>query len=426
MATKVCTPKGRNKPTSTKVIKSTGSRVFSPSKAEPEHGFLDKLGYLRKRAKAKVEHTPTVNALLAHAIRLGHHQWVRRYATIMECAGTITRNGDKLTSKYCGSRACKVCNRIRTGRLINEFKPVYEAMVEPFFVTLTAPTVTGQQLKSEIERRLDAFAKVMGCLRKRGNMMAGLRKLEIAYKRANGHLMYHPHFHVLVEGRDSAHALVAEWLKRMPDANKGGQNCTRADIDSLNELFKYTTKETASRSKHDGDGDGDAPTIIHALHTVHLATYRKRTLQTFGNFGKGLRLNSDDDKLMELTAQEYGDICKDDYTMEWSVNDWYGTTTGEALSKYIPTPETIRRSNNVLEFFDDNPPSNIVPDDTNKSKKGKKAIWKAGKDRRSQKEPVYGSRDGSFEPKAGGAGKAVRKRKQAQKRTVYADAFRAI
>ena len=100
---------------------------------------------LNKRAKAKYSQEPLLNALIELNSPLKH-----QYINSLDCSTLLNAQGDKLTSRYCGNRFCKICNRIRTGKLINGYADQLLSLQDPQFLTLTIPNVPAEELKSKM------------------------------------------------------------------------------------------------------------------------------------------------------------------------------------------------------------------------------------------------------------------------------------
>lgn len=146
---------------------------------------------------------------------------IKSYRNSFYCSETLSdMDGEGLrSSHYCKNRWCPLCQSIRTATLINHYHGQLSALPDPYMVTLTAPTVTAQGLKRQINRFRETWRKVLhdDC-RKAGYRMRGIRKTECT-SRPNGH--YHYHYHVLVSGRSESLRMVDSWLRRMmPDRDK--------------------------------------------------------------------------------------------------------------------------------------------------------------------------------------------------------------
>ena len=109
----------------------------------------------------------------------------KRYWKTYHCRNVLLQEGNKLIGSLCRKRWCQKCNRVRTAELINDYKlPLQQLQKEDslYFITLTAPTVSGRNLRSEIEKRYKAFKKAKDNLQRNyGVKLVGGRKLEITY-----------------------------------------------------------------------------------------------------------------------------------------------------------------------------------------------------------------------------------------------------
>ena len=188
--------------------------------------------------------------------------------------------GNRLQGSLCRKRWCQHCNRIKTAELIKGYQAPLEAMQEDkdfYHVTLTAPTVHARQLRSEIKKRYKGFVAVKDNMRKNYNVkLNGIRKTEIAYNEEED--KYHPHFHVMVQGKIEAYLLQKLWLEFFPRSKIFGQKIVFIDPSNsknLVEVFKYAVKDVTS----------DA-TSAKAMDIIYTALDCIRTLQTFGSIRK--------------------------------------------------------------------------------------------------------------------------------------------
>lgn len=276
--------------------------------------------YLKKRAKNAYFSKELARLLTALDSPL--NKAYRR--TLFDCCSTIVQEGKKLTAKYCDSRWCNTCNRIRTAKLINGYKKPLSEFSEPYFVTLTVPNVQGSDLKPCIAGMVRTFANTLKSNRRAGIAFNGIRKLECTYNAIDDN--YHPHFHVIIDGEINARALLAGWLQRYSIADEKGQDCRPADPDSWIELFKYTTKLV---TKTKGEG---FRIYIPALDRIFQAMYRVRTFQSFGC------VRMVPEEITELQSEEYEIEPYEFLVWLWEGNDWQSMTTGKALTGYKPSP----------------------------------------------------------------------------------------
>ena len=155
---------------------------------------------------------------------------VKTCGDFMQHLTTFDMNAKRVhRSNSCGNRFCPICTWNKAKKDAIQISVTMQAIREEqgqefIFLTLTAPNVTGEELKSEIDRFNKAFDKLF----KRRNVQKVIngyvRKLEVTYnkerfitkemyKRAKDYFdqrglvvgdnnpnydTYHPHFHVLM------------------------------------------------------------------------------------------------------------------------------------------------------------------------------------------------------------------------------------
>ena len=252
----------------------------------------------------------------------------KSYWRTWHCTSVLLQEGQKITSQYCNNRGCIVCSRIRTAKMIHKYHPVImEEIQDRQFVTLTIPNVGAQKLSKTIEDMILNFQRIKHKMYVRDQVkIKGIRKLEVTYNPTRKD--FHPHFHLVIEGKDQAELLLHEWLIRYPDAKEYAQDVRPADSDSVIELLKYTAKLVNKNDYKRLDG-GRIEIGIHAkaLDTIFQALYRKRTYQ---GFGIKARLNED---ISELESEVYEDILSDIDVWTWDQDnsDWI-STYGEMLT----------------------------------------------------------------------------------------------
>jgi len=252
----------------------------------------------------------------------------KSYWRTWHCTNVLLQEGQKITSQYCNNRWCIVCNRIRTAKMINKYHPVImDEIQDRQFVTLTFPNVKGEILSKSIEDMILNFQRIKHKMYVRDQVkIKGIRKLEVTYNPIRKD--FHPHFHLVIEGKDQAELLLNEWLIRYPNAERHAQDVRPADSDSVIELLKYTAKLVNKNDYKRLEG-GRIEIGIHAkaLDTIFQALYRKRTYQ---GFGIKARLNED---ISELESEVYEDILSDIDVWTWDQDnsDWI-STYGEMLT----------------------------------------------------------------------------------------------
>lgn len=262
----------------------------------------------------------------------------KSYQNSIYCADVLAPNKTqtKLTSKYCKNRWCPLCSSIRIAMLIEGYAPQLKQLNEPYFVTLTAPTVLAEELPDRIALFGKSFTQIVNSHRGRKMKMKGIRKAECTV-RPKG--LYHYHFHVIIDGKANAEFLVKRWLEIVSGALPQSQDLRPADEGSFIELFKYFTKLVA-KDKRTGMRE-----IVDykRLDIIFQALRGKRTFQPFG----GLKAVSEDIDEEELEANI---LISADSIFKWITDDWVNLETGECLTGFKPS-DSLKRLIDEEEVF---------------------------------------------------------------------------
>lgn len=297
---------------------SVSADTFLDKLAQLRKGKVNELSFskLEKRARAKALTLPIVKELS----KLKTSPLRVAYERSLSCCSTIEVKGGVATSRYCNGRWCMVCNRIRTGKLINAYEPILSRFKEPVFLTLTAPSVSAENLSNEVSRFLNNIRRTHDVLRKKGVKVYGVRKLEITWNKDTK--LYHPHFHFIIDGWDTASMVLDEWMKRNPKANRGGQDLRKASDDSVSELFKYFTKIVTKGEVYP----------IKVLDTIFKSMKGRRVFQS-----SNLKLDVSED-IDELQSDEVLNVSDGYYLWHDECTDWINFGSGEVLSGYKLQP----------------------------------------------------------------------------------------
>ena len=274
---------------------------------------------LSKRARSKYY----TNKIVGHLLYLDspmHKQYQRAYY----CNSNIVQNGKTLTAKYCNSRACHICNRIRTAKFINGYKQPLQDLGELEFTTLTVPNVTKDKLRDTITKMCKNLSNIVRVLREKRNIkLSGIRKIECTYN-ANTDT-YHPHLHIITDCATGA-IIIDEWLCRYTNASRRAQDTRKCDENSFLELFKYTTKIATKTIKGQG-----WDVHIPALDVIMCALDKKRTFQPFGKIKK---VSEEVDELQSVVVEE----LNPNHYAEWEYNE----LTSDWHNIYIPCARLTR------------------------------------------------------------------------------------
>jgi plasmid rolling circle replication initiator protein Rep len=283
---------------------------------------------LFNRARAKL----ITNTLILRLIDVKDSPLTKSYWRTYHCATKIEQSGKTLTTKFCKNRWCMVCNRIRTAVLIKGYEPALKKLKQPYFVTLTFPNVEGHELREEIKEMYNSFRRIKDRMKKRGFKLKGIRKLECTYNPTTG--KFHPHYHLIIEGRKHARMVVKEWLKEYPKARRRAQNLKPADDNSIMELMKYFTKVLPSKKSR---VTGKIEINAKALDTMFQAMEGVRVFQPF-SITKHVS-----EEIEELEKAEY-DIVEQKHGLwiwEQDCADWIDIITYDALAGYKPERVTM-------------------------------------------------------------------------------------
>lgn len=184
-----------------------------------------------------------------------------RYLRGAMCHNTFLLQESTLSkiSFSCGLRQCKMCSAARAYKQALKYIPILERMGSLVFVTLTAKTCKGSELKDQLRLRKLILSQIIEFYKKRNQRnpnawrLIGLLKNEITIRPDD---FYHPHFHLVLAGtHGDGNLLILEWMKR----------CRKKGIDSgwlsqkvievstpdkaITELTKYVCKDANGKEE---------------------------------------------------------------------------------------------------------------------------------------------------------------------------------
>jgi hypothetical protein len=247
----------------------------------------------------------------------------KSYWNTYHCCEILIQSEKKLTGKYCNNRWCLICNRIRTAKLINGYKETLSNLKNKRFITLTVPNCKAEDLPITLELMYKTLRDISKKFSKYREPLIGIRKTEVTYNPIKD--TFHPHFHLIISGKQIGNNVIDEWLKRLPTANIKAQDNREAGENSYLELFKYFTKLITNKRFH-----------ADALNVIFEAMYGKRTFQPMG-----IRKDVSED-VDAIQSIIYDDLIPEEKNWTWIENDWIDKETGETLTGYTPEFETIQ------------------------------------------------------------------------------------
>lgn len=296
------------------------------SQVKTKKNFQDPLtgNSLAKRARAK-----TLSNKVAEKLAGLRTPLQKSYKSSIACAAALSYRNGKITGRYCNQRWCLVCSRIRTAKLLNGYKPVFDSFHNPHFLTFTVKNCSGTALPATLERMNTVWTKIKRSIKRTHGIKVfrAVRKIECTYNTETGE--FHPHFHVIADLPWSVCLLMQDmWLDNWPGTIRRAQDIRKADKNAVVELFKYFTKIVTKK----GQGTDRKIIGVHTkpLDTIFQCIKGKRTFQ-----GYGVKKVSED--IEEIQAEDIENWNKTGSFFEWKDNDWIDQHTGEILSGYEPS-----------------------------------------------------------------------------------------
>ncbi|TNE29083.1 MAG: hypothetical protein EP346_07045 [Bacteroidetes bacterium] len=171
--------------------------------------------------------------------------------------------------------------------------------------------------------------------RKHAIKLVGIKSLECNFNPTAR--TYNPHFHLIVQTKEMAEVLIAEWLKQLTSkfAQTYAQDMRPVRNVTINmiEIIKYGSKiftEPDLKKKSRGQ-IGQKKLYARALYNILAAMRGKRVFDRFG---------------FNLPAESKAEIIKKtvdevDWVYIHTVKDWVNLETGECLTNYSPDPGLV-------------------------------------------------------------------------------------
>lgn len=267
----------------------------------------------------------------------------RSYVKSTACNAVLTQESGKIKAFYCKQRWCAVCNRIRTGILFNKYEEVIRGFDDKYFVCLTLANSTAEDLPETIDEMIRLFGLCATSIKQTEKLeFKALRKMEVTYNsRIN---TYHPHFHIICNGKETAEKLVKHWLikvnkysknKEKCRATEGAQDIQKCDENTIKELFKYFTKLI-----------NDQRLYPKVLDVIFQAMKGRRTFQAYLPRDLQNKVKNIGDEEELVLDRGTPAIVRLNENILWcfspEARNYVDKGTGELLTEYKPT-ETFER-----------------------------------------------------------------------------------
>lgn len=113
--------------------------------------------------------------------------------------GSINDKGTLIHANFCRDRLCPMCSWRRSLKIFSQISSIMSAIQSDYkflFLTLTVPSVSGDDLKNRLDDLFHQWHKFIGYRRISNIIIGYFRALEITRNDRTG--LYHPHFHVVL------------------------------------------------------------------------------------------------------------------------------------------------------------------------------------------------------------------------------------
>lgn len=188
----------------------------------------------------------------------------------------------RITADHCHDRWCLPCGRSR-GRVIARNLSAWLGHKQLRFITLTLRH-RDEPLADSLDRLYKSFSKLRRCKDWQAAVDGGAAFLEIKHGLDNR--TWHPHLHIIAEGRYFQHAkLKAAWYRATGDSYVVDIRPVRSAEHLLHYVTKYVSKPL----------DSSVYATDDTLQEAMIAMHGRRTCLTFGNW-RGLDLTDDKDE----------------------------------------------------------------------------------------------------------------------------------
>lgn len=320
----------------TKIVVGNGSDITEGKRAE-------------QRSKRKLVSLNVALSCVDVAKQKKDAEMEQMFWNVFHCQRKITGVNGVIFGKYCGNRSCTLCMSNRKAEMINKYFPIMKEWEQPYFVTLTVKACSAKRLPLMMNKMVQGFQLIKDRQRKRhkrgtGIKLVGVRTLECNFNPIRK--TYNPHFHLIVETKEMAELLIAEWLKQWGSKytiRKAQDIRPVKDLEkNLIEIIKYGSKvftdPTAKQKKK--YNKGNTKIYAKALYNALKAMKGHRVFDRFG-------FNNPNPKQTTGSAKIVVDF--DLWTYNLKQHDWINKQTGETLTNYTPPHDLLDALDNRID-----------------------------------------------------------------------------
>ena len=224
------------------------------TKKKKKQGFLEFNNGKKKASNKLVD-------VIRDKVRDTTIQAIQNCSHFMRFHTDVTMEKRKLMqANSCNNRFCPMCAYRKARKdglkhMIMMKKLKIDKKYSFIFLTLTAPSVSGERLREELDDYAKAFKRFSETKAFQNMNVGYIRKLEITYNSKKD--TYHPHYHVLIcvdksYFRGKKYIKHSKWLEMWQNA-KRDNNITNVDVRKVKdsdednvyaEISKYTSKDS--------------------------------------------------------------------------------------------------------------------------------------------------------------------------------------
>ena len=339
-------------PTATK---NTGKPIFKEKITVKGNGSLIiNSKALNKRAKKKMIAQKISLALVDIAKKKGEKELEKSFWNTYYCQNNLMLSEGVVYGDYCKNRWCPLCNGNRSAEQIRKYLPILNTWEDPYFVTLTAKSVSAYKLKWMVKAMLRAFRLIVSkytARQRRGKakQLSGIRVMESNFnviKRT-----YNVHFHLLVPNEEIADIFINEWLAIW--SRKNIAHCKYVYFKAqdkrpvwnrtkgLREVLKYSTKIFTPEDIKKKKLGMNTPHKVYvmALYNIICAFRGRQIFDTFGD----CKADNNKPRGGKTTVL----IRSKKLVYKPHLNDWVCSETNNQLSGYLPDPRLAFLLDNI-------------------------------------------------------------------------------
>ena len=250
-----------------------------------------------------------------------------------------------MKSNSCKNRFCPMCSwrKAKKDALKNSImmkKLIADNQYGFLFLTLTAPSVSGEELEKEIKDYVSSFKRFTNLKEFLKINIGYIRKLEVTYNKEKN--TYHPHYHILLcvnksyfTSRDyiKRKKWLEMWQLAKRDMTITQVDVRKADKNSFLEIAKYAAK--------------DSDYLLNQnVFDVFYKSLKGKKILTYNRIFKDLSKEYDDGKLDYLK-----DVDTTDYIYKL-VFQWLGNEYKEIIFENLSEEEKNKMKNILIDEID--------------------------------------------------------------------------